>query len=220
MPKSKPSAALFCCEPGECQDLYPPHPPPPRCCLTNPTHNPQKLSAVTQQSDLARVGVRVAGWVTRMGGTSSVPVSPRQICRPPGWAVPGCIAAVRIPDSFLGPAVSKGILILFFPSFPRFSGSHGAPPDTDPIFGASFQQAAAFEAGICSQRLPSELGGRKPPLAHAVTCDTHPKKPPQGHVRKSGTAGHWAEPAPGAQGLARSHPQMGSAAAGACAGGG
>lgn len=123
MSKLKPSGALFSCEPGECQDLYPPSPSssPRQCrCLANPGDSPQK-SPPSPNKATRRVFacVQPAGrWGQAACSVSPCPQPrPRGHIDPPSSAVPGCIAAAQILDSFLGPVVSNGILILFFPPF-------------------------------------------------------------------------------------------------------
>lgn len=122
MSKLKPSGALFCCEPGECQDLYPPHPPPRRdsagASLIQATA-PKNLHRPPNKATRRMFAcVQPAGrWGRAARSVSPCPQQAHGDAQTPGSAVPGCIAAVQIPDSFLGPAVSKGILILFFPPF-------------------------------------------------------------------------------------------------------
>lgn len=140
MLKLEPSGALFCCEPGECQDLYPPPPPPPpRRCLANPSDSSQKSPPCPP---------RKPHWVWD---------GDRQLARCPHVPIPqgspGSAALALIPDSFLGPAVGRGILILFPPRFPvgekRDGDRHGA---RQPIFGSPLFQfwEPPFPVSSCS----------------------------------------------------------------------
>ena len=169
MPKLKPSAALFRREPGERQDLYPPpapsSSPPQRRSLANPSDSPEKPPPSPSR-------------VTRFrAGCPHVPKPARGDAQSPGSPAPGCIAPLRIPDSFLAPAVGKGIPVFLFSAlFRREEGVFlgAAEPRQTPTPPAYFwsprQRAAAAGDGVRGQR---RLGGRKPPLAHAVRRDTH-----------------------------------------------
>lgn len=78
MSKLKPSGALFSCEPGKCQDLYPPSPsssPRQRRCLANPSDGPQK-SPPSPNKATRRVCMCAAARAMGTGSTLGVPVSP------------------------------------------------------------------------------------------------------------------------------------------------
>lgn len=90
MPKLKPSGALFCCKPGECQDLYAPHPPP--CCDSTGTSliratTPQNLCCHSTKRPATHLHAcsQIDGGDRQQAQHPCVPRQPTWMYRPTAW---------------------------------------------------------------------------------------------------------------------------------------